>query len=49
MGIESYFLITLGCIGIALSAALVKIGYGRKAIDMLSKASRGAIKAVKNR
>lgn len=47
MGLESYFLIALGCLGILISVALVKLGYGRQALEMLSKASRCAIKAIR--
>jgi hypothetical protein len=43
MGTESYFLITLGIIGIVLSIALVKSGYGKPVIGAISRTTRKAV------
>jgi hypothetical protein len=47
MGIESYFLITIGVIGILVSVVLVKMGYAKPMIGALSRSARRAINVTR--
>jgi hypothetical protein len=46
MGYESWSLIGFGVMGICISIVMVKCGYGRPAMEMVSKASRRAVRCV---